>query len=64
VDDRTGAHRAGFERDEELAPGQPLVPERLGGGADGDDLSMGRGIVIGARRVAIGGASALQIAPP
>ena len=46
VDDRTGTHRAGFQRDRQRAVEQSPVAEKLGGGADGDDLGMGCGIMV------------------
>ena len=52
VGDRTGTHRAGLECDEQLAPRQPLVAERLRSGADGYDLGVSSGVMIAARRVA------------
>ena len=53
--DRAGAHGAGLERHVERQAGQPIVAQGFGRAAQGDDLGMGRGIVlsdglIGARR--------------
>ena len=48
--DGTSAHRARLERDIEIAIIEPLGAKRLTGGADGDDLSMCRRVMVGQRR--------------
>src|SRR4051812_6777170 len=44
--DRARAHRAGFERDVEIAGVEPLVAERARRGADCEHLGMRRGIMV------------------
>ena len=44
VHDRSGAHRAGLQRDVELAAAEAIVAERAGGLAQGLNLGVGAGI--------------------
>ena len=44
VNHGSGAHGARFERDVEMAIGEPVVAERAGRLAQGDDLGVSRGI--------------------
>ena len=43
---RLCAHRAGLQRDEQVAAGQPWIAQRHGGGTQGQQFGMGRGIVV------------------
>jgi len=45
VEDGPGAHGAGLKRAEEAAPEESIVAEREAGGAEGDDLGVGSGVV-------------------
>ena len=54
-DDRAGAHRAGLERDVERRRRQPPAAERLGGGADREDLGVGGRVAAQLALVAGGG---------
>jgi hypothetical protein len=54
-DDRPGAHHAGLERHVEGGAGQPPAAQRLGGGADREDLGVGGGIAAQLPLVAGGG---------
>ena len=49
--DRARAHRAGFQRDPQLAIVQPFAPQRLGRRANRGNLGMGGGVMILARGV-------------
>ena len=53
--DRPGAHRAGLERHVEGGARQAPAAERLGGGADREDLGVGRRIAAQLALVAGGG---------
>ena len=50
--DRLGAHRAGLERDVEIALDQPRRAELRGRGADRQQLGMGRRVAISLRAIA------------
>lgn len=55
---RAGAHRAGFESDVEIAPGQPLILQHATGGPDCENFGMSRRIVQRAGAVAGNGENA------
>ena len=60
-DDRAGAHRAGLEGDVEGRAGQAPAAERLGGGADREDLGVG-GRVAAQLALVAGGGEQLAVA--
>ena len=45
MEDRAGAHQAGFERDIERRPREAVISDGDGRPADGQKLGMGRGVV-------------------
>ena len=47
MDDGSGAHGAGLQRDVELAAAEPVVAQRARGLAQGHDLRVGRGVAGG-----------------
>jgi hypothetical protein len=54
MENRSGAHGAGFKRTEERASEQTIVVERKASGTEGDNFSVGRGIV-GAQNLVVAG---------
>ena len=55
VEDGAGAHGAGFEGGVEGAAVEAVVAQREAGGAQGDDLSVGAGVVVADDAVVAGG---------
>ena len=51
----TGAHRAGFESDDEGVSGQPPGPDRAGGRAQGEHFGVSSRILLGLAGIATGG---------
>lgn len=51
LDDRAGAHTAGFKRDVESSPGHSIVAEQACSFANRDDFSMGRGVAVANRSI-------------
>ena len=55
VDDRSGAHGAGLQRDIELRAGEPPALELFGGLQDGQQLGMRTGVLLGLAPVVCAG---------